>query len=139
MNEAQRNDFQATLLQVCDELHKAVMLAAAQDGMRRAAPGQIDLAILKECGIEVRMHKESSKHSLPHIHVKHSDEISASISIDDFTVLAGKIDPKVRRDLEKRLMPKRARLLEIWNELNHNDNPIEAHRLVKSLFSGRSR
>jgi len=91
------------------------------------------LLIEKKDKVEIRIHKESSTHTTPHFHVSHSDRINASIRIDDFSVLAGKIDNKTLKRLTKKFLPHKQPLLDIWESLKQGDCAT-AHKLIQNFY-----
>jgi hypothetical protein len=98
-----------------------------------------EVTIMYEAKVRVEIRKETAPHHRPHMHVTHSDQVDASIALDDFETIAGKIDGKVFRNLKKKLLPRKAELLELW-KLLHSDNVdiIEVEKIV-NMIRGRSR
>lgn len=83
--------------------------------------------------VRVEIRKENVGHHEPHLHVVHSDKIDASISLKDFSVLAGSIDRNTHKYFTKVLSPKQADLMAIWNELNEKENSVGAETLISNL------
>ena len=122
------------LLKLCNEIYLAEKLAA--DEYKREQFGDnlpLEFLIMRKDKVRVELRKENVSHSAPHIHITHSDKIDVSISLVDFSVLAGNIDKKNLKYFLGVLVPKKDKLLEIWNELNEKDNSIEAHKLIGNL------
>lgn len=122
------------LLSLCDLIHRMERNAEAERKREifgdRFVP---ELLVAKLDKVRVEIRKENVAHNEPHLHVKHSDIIDASISLISFQVLAGKIDGKSHKHLLRVLSPNKDRLLSIWHELNEKDNSIGAEKLINSL------
>jgi hypothetical protein len=83
--------------------------------------------------VRVEIRKENVSHNAPHIHITHSDKIDVSISLIDFSVLAGNIDRKTQKQLLRILRPKKDDLNKIWIELNEKDNSVGAEKMISNL------
>lgn len=92
-----------------------------------------EFLVMRVDKIRVEIRKETNGHHEPHIHITHSDKIDASISLNTFLVLAGKIDKHTIKNLKNVLIPKKEKLLEIWNELNEKDNSVAVEKLIRNL------
>jgi hypothetical protein len=122
------------LLWVCDALHASAR-KAAKDRKREdfGEKPPFELLVFHENHVRVVMRKEQVGHHEPHLHIKHSDKIDASISLRTFDVLAGKIDSKTHKHFRTRLKPKQSDLLAAWEELNEKDNSVMAEQLIKDI------
>jgi hypothetical protein len=119
---------------ICEDVHLADRFAV--DEYKREAFGDnpiIELLLMREDKVRVELRRENAGHNQPHIHITHTDKIDVSISIETFSVLAGKIDGKTLKHLRKLLLPKRDELLQIWRDLNENDDAISAEKIINSL------
>ncbi len=83
--------------------------------------------------VRVEIRKENVNHNAPHIHITHSDKIDVSISLVDFSVLAGNIDRKTQKQLLGILSTKKDELNKIWVELNEKDNSVGAEKMISNL------
>ncbi len=89
---------------------------------------------MRQDKVRVEIRKETVNHNEPHLHVTHSDKIDVSLSLNDFRILAGRIDSKTRKHLLRVLEPVQPKLLEIWETLNEQDNSVGAEKLISNLF-----
>lgn len=122
------------LLSLCDAVHQAERKAQAERKRERFGDRFVpELLVARMEKVRIEIRKENTAHNEPHLHVKHSDIIDASISLMSFKVLAGTIDRKSLKHLLLALTPNKYQLLEIWNELNEKDNSIGAEKLINSL------
>lgn len=122
------------LLKLCDYVHFAER--SARDEKKREMFGDQffpELLLMKEDKVRVEIRKEDANHKAPHIHVTHSDKIDVSISLIDFSILAGKIDNKTKKHLLTIFIPIQKELNEIWRELNEKDNSVGAEKLINNL------
>lgn len=122
------------LLEVCNLIYLAEQMA--QKERRKELLGDdfsLELLLNKKEKVRVEMHKEDSRHNLPHIHIRHSDKFDISLSLIDFRVLAGEVERKTLKFLIGKIQPKQAQLLEIWNELNEKKQHLSAEKLINSL------
>lgn len=127
-------DADLLLSQLCKDLYEAEELAVSE--YRRELFGDKfipELVLMREGKIRVEIRKENVSHNTPHLHIKHSDKIDASISLLDFSTLAGQIDSKTLKFFLKKLKPLKANLLAIWNELNEKENSMGAEELISNL------
>lgn len=92
-----------------------------------------ELLVMRNDKVRVEIRKETVPHNIPHMHISHSDKIDASISLINFSILAGTIKPKTLKDLSQILSPKQAELLAIWDELNEKENSVAAEMLISNL------
>lgn len=123
------------LLKLCDEIHKAERLAEIEQEQQEESESHITkLVIFREDKVSIEIRKENVSHNQPHAHIKHSDKFDISISLTDFSVLAGEIDKKSLKHLVKKLSQVQDNLLnEIWNGLNEKDSSIKVEKLIKNL------
>jgi len=89
---------------------------------------------MRQDKVRVEIRKENVSHNEPHLHIKHSDKIDVSLSLNDFRVLAGEIDRKTMKHILSVLNPVKPKLMEIWNELNEKDNSVGAEKIISNLF-----
>lgn len=124
------------LLSLCESIYNAEK-RAAEERIREVFGDSIsfELLLMRQDKVRVEIRKENVSHNEPHLHITHSDKIDVSISLKDFRVLAGDIDPKTRRRMLGVLMPVKSELLEIWRTLNDEDNAIGAETLISNLFA----
>ena len=92
-----------------------------------------EFLVMREDKVRVEIRKENVSHNAPHLHITHSDKIDVSLSLFDFSILAGGIDRKTLKYFSKKLWPLREKLLAIWNELNEKENSIGAEQMIKNL------
>jgi len=119
---------------LCKDIYKAEKLADLERKRERFGDSPpIEFLVMRIDKIRVEIRKETNSHHEPHIHITHSDKIDASISLNTFVVLAGKIDKHTTKNLKNVLIPKKDKLLEIWNELNEKDNSIAVEKLIRNL------
>lgn len=119
---------------ICEAIYKAENLA--QEERKRKLFGDKfvpELLLNKNEKVRVEIRRENINHHAPHIHIKHSDKIDASISLLDFSILAGKIDNKTYKHILCVIAPNKKTLLKIWKELNENENSIGAEKIISSL------
>jgi hypothetical protein len=122
------------LLQLCDEVYRGEEIAKAE--RKRAFFGDQffpQYLLMRRDKIRVEIRKENVSHNEPHIHITHSDKINVSISLNDFSVLAGSIDRKTQKQLLEILIPKKDALNKIWFELNEKDNSVGAEKMISNL------
>ena len=122
------------LLQLCDEVYRAE--ERAQEERKREVFGDKfvpELLLMRKEKVRVDIRKENVNHNAPHIHITHSDKIDVSISLVDFSILAGSIDGKTQKQLLRLLSPKKEELNKIWIELNEKDNSVGAKRMISNL------
>lgn len=126
------------LLQLCDEVYRAE--ERAQEERKREVFGDKfvpELLLMRKEKVKVEIRKENVNHNAPHIHITHSDKIDVSISLVDFSILAGRIDGKTQKQLLRLLSPKKEELNKIWIELNEKDNSVGAKKMISNLgFKG---
>ena len=123
------------LQSLCVSIYRAQ--ARAEDERKRELFGDsvfLELFVVRIDKVRVEIRKENVSHNEPHMHITHSDKIDASLSLNDFRVLAGDIDRKTLKHVLRLLVPVRAKLMEIWNTLNEQDNSIGAEKLISNLF-----
>ena len=122
------------LLDFCDAIYKAENLAQAERKKEIFGDAFVpELLLNKNEKVRVEIRSENVNHHAPHIHVKHSDRFDVSISLQDFSILAGNIDKKTYKHLLCVLVPNKETLLKIWKELNENENSIGAEKIISSL------
>lgn len=122
------------LLGLCDEIYLAEQVAEAE--RKREAFGNnppFELVVARKDKVLVEIHKENVSHHHPHIHISHSDKFDVSISLRDFSILAGDIDGRTIKKILKLLQPKQKQLNEIWNELHNKDNPFGVEKMISNL------
>jgi hypothetical protein len=119
---------------ICKLVDASVRAAEAERMRARGSQGDFSLELLLPQIVDVRVEirKEKAPHKEPHLHVKHSDKIDASLRLSDLGVIVGRIDRRTHRGLRERLLPKRAALMEIWNALEDGDS-AKAHELISEL------
>ena len=128
------NKHDQLLLAICDEIHLAERAAQEERKIELFGDRYIPEFLLnKNEKVRVEMWKENVSHNLPHVHVTHSDKFDASISLVDFTILAGKIDRKSHKHICRAMEPHKRDLLEIWDELNEKDNSVGVEKLINNL------
>lgn len=122
------------LSEICGEVQRAVKMAIEEEKQKNCG-GQpfTELLLARKDKISVYINKEKTNHHEPHVHIKHSDKIDATMRIRDFSILAGTIDQTTKKHLIKTLKPKQPQLMEVWNALNEKDSSIEAHKIIDSL------
>lgn len=122
------------LLLLCDGVYQAEEFAQAER-KREFFGNQFvpELLIMRKDKVRVEIRKENVNHNAPHIHITHSDKFDASISLVDFSLLAGNIDKKTLKHLLKILTPLKAELNKIWVELNERDNSIGVEKMISNL------
>jgi hypothetical protein len=123
------------LLSLCESIYRAEQRAS--DERKREAFGDsfpIELLVMRHDKVRVEVRKENVSHNEPHLHITHSDKIDVSLSLNDFRVLAGKIDRKTMKQMLRVLQPVKLKLMEIWNTLNERDNAVGAEKLISNLF-----
>jgi hypothetical protein len=119
---------------VCRALYAAEKKSV--EDQKRASFGDAfapELVLMRQDRVCVEIRKENVGHHEPHMHVTHSDKIDASICLRSFEVLAGKIDGRTQKYLVKILLPKKAQLQAIWDELNEKENSVGAEALISNL------
>ena len=124
------------LLSLCHALHSAQQ--EAEKERKRELFGDtfpIELLVTRFDKVRITIYRETVRHNEPHMHIVHSDQIDASVSLIDFRVLAGHIDGRTMKHVASRLYPLRGKLMQIWATLNEDNNSIAAERLINSLFS----
>ena len=127
-------DPHSLLLELCQALHQADQ--RAKDEYKRELFGDAfipELLVMRKDKVRVEIRKENVSHNAPHLHISHSDKFDASISLKDFSILAGDIDRKVLKHFLKQLVPVKAQLMEIWNELNEQENSRAAEVMISNL------
>src|SRR5690554_3397472 len=113
------------LLNLCDEVYRGEERAQAERKRELFGDQFVpELLIMRKDKVRVEIRKENVSHNAPHIHITHSDKIDVSISLVDFSVLAGKIDRQTLKQLLTILSPKKYELNKIWIELNEKDNSV---------------
>jgi hypothetical protein len=132
--DPRRADWEQLLRRLCEQVHVAVQVGQAKAKRKRLEDDEFSVGLIipqfKEARVEVR--KERSPHKEPHLHVTHSDEVSASLRLRDLTVIVGTIDRRTLREIQRRFMPQRPALMEIWDALSEGDS-IRAHETIQSL------
>ncbi|MBM0417495.1 MULTISPECIES: DUF4160 domain-containing protein [Aeromonas] len=122
------------LLKLCDEVYRGEEKAQAERKRElfgnRFVP---EFLLMRKDKVRVEIRKENVSHNVPHIHITHSDKIDVSISLNDFSVLAGNIDRKTQKQLLAILIPKKDELNKIWIELNEKDNSVGAEKMISNL------
>jgi type I restriction enzyme S subunit len=122
------------LSELCQALYQADQ--QAKDEYKRELFGDAfipELLLMRKDKVRVEIRKENVSHNAPHMHISHSDKFDASISLKDFSVLAGDIDRKVLKHYLKTLAPLKAQLMQIWNDLNEKENSVAAEVLISNL------
>ncbi|WP_421337613.1 DUF4160 domain-containing protein [Aeromonas veronii] len=103
------------LLKLCDEVYRGEEKAQAERKRElfgnRFVP---EFLLMRKDKVRVEIRKENVSHNVPHIHITHSDKIDVSISLNDFSVLAGNIDRKTQKQLLAILIQKKDELNKIW-------------------------
>jgi hypothetical protein len=122
------------LLKLCDAVYKAEK-RIQEENKRKMFGGQFipELLLMRKDKVRVEIRKENVSHNAPHFHVKHSDKIDVSISLIDFSILAGDIDRKTYTYLLNIFFPQKDILRKIWKELNEEDNSIGAEKIISNL------
>ncbi len=87
----------------------------------------------KKDGIHIEIRKENVSHNMPHLHVTHSDKTDVSLSLEDFSVLAGNINRKLKKLLIPIFKKNKKKLNTIWEELNEKEDSIKAQVLIEKL------
>jgi hypothetical protein len=126
-------DQEKLLSSVCEAIDRAVK--AAEEEQERAEFGDnppLELLLTRFEKTRVEIRQETAPHKEPHIHVVHSDKIDASLSIRDFSVLAGKIDRRSLKHIKRELLPKQPALMKIWTELERG-NGVAAEEIISSF------
>ena len=121
------------LSSICEAIDRAVK--AAEEEQERAQFGDnppLELLLTRFEKTRVEIRQETAPHKEPHIHVVHSDKIDVSLSIRDFSVLAGKIDRRSLKYIKRALLPKQPALIKIWKELERG-NGIAAEQIISSF------
>jgi hypothetical protein len=121
------------LLWICKVVY-AAEAKAAEDRKRARFGDQFvpELLVMRKVKVRVEIRKETVGHHEPHLHVVHSDKIDASISLRDFSILAGLIDRQTLKYLSRILSPKQADLLAVWKELNEKENSVDVPPYLSS-------
>lgn len=122
------------LLKLCDEVYRGE--ERAQEERKRELFGDQfvpEHLLMRKDKVRVEIRKENVSHNAPHIHITHSDKIDVSVSLVDFSVLAGNIDRKTQKQLLGILRPKKDELNKIWVELNEKDNSVGAEKMISNL------
>ena len=122
------------LLQLCDGIYRAEE-RAQKERKRELFGNQFvpEFLVMRQDKVRVEIRKENVSHNAPHLHIVHSDKIDVSISLIDFSILAGKIDSKTKKHFLSLLVPKQKQLNAIWQELNEKDNSVGAEKLISNL------
>ncbi|KFZ30800.1 hypothetical protein IDSA_06840 [Pseudidiomarina salinarum] len=122
------------LLELCEEIYRGEERAQAER-KRELFGNQFvpELLLMRKDKVRVEIRKENVSHNMPHIHITHSDKIDVSISLNDFSVLAGNIDRKTKKYLLGLLVPKKDELNAIWVELNEKDESVGAEKMIQDL------
>ena len=83
------------LLNICDEIYFAEE-KAQRLREREVFEGRVftKYLVMRKDKVRVEIRKENVNHNAPHMHITHSDKIDVSICLNDFSILAGKIDKK---------------------------------------------
>lgn len=92
-----------------------------------------ELVVMKKDKVRVEIRSENVNHNEPHMHISHSGKFDASLSLRDFSKLAGDVDNKTLKKFLKQLMPHKKKLMKIWNELNEKNNSVAAEKLISEL------
>jgi hypothetical protein len=92
-----------------------------------------ELLVMRKDKVRFEIRRENTNHHEPHMHITHSDKIDLSVSLKDFSILAGKVDNKTFKQLLLVLVPKHEELKNIWLELNENENSVGAQKIIDSL------
>lgn len=74
---------------------------------------------------QIRYYMQSSEagsHNTPHVHVNIAHTASASISIIDGTILAGKIPQKYKSEITQKVRRNREYLIQCWNTMTDGIN-----------------
>ncbi|MCR3902593.1 DUF4160 domain-containing protein [Aeromonas hydrophila] len=122
------------LLKLCDEVYRGEERAQAERKREFFGDQFVpELLLMRKDKVRVEIRKENVSHNAPHIHITHSDKIDVSISLDDFSVLAGNIDRKTQKQLLMILIPIKDELNKIWIELNEKDNSVGAEKMISNL------
>jgi hypothetical protein len=122
------------LLSLCDEVYRSEERAQAERKRELFGDQFVpELLLMLKDKVRVEIRKENVSHNAPHIHITHSDKIDVSISLIDFSVLAGNIDRKTQKQLLRILRPKKDDLNKIWIELNEKDNSVGAEKMISNL------
>ncbi|WP_282110840.1 DUF4160 domain-containing protein [Shewanella algicola] len=122
------------LLNLCDQVYRGEEIAQAERKRELFGDQFVpELLLMRKDKVRVEIRKENVSHNAPHIHITHSDKIDVSISLNDFSVLAGSIDRKTQKQLLRILMPKKDDLNKIWVELNEKDNSVGAEKMISNL------
>lgn len=122
------------LQKLCREIHKAAKIASEE--RKREVFGDnppMELLVMYKYKVKVEIRKEDGSHHEPHMHISHTDKFDISVSLNTFDVLAGEIDRKEMKQLNKILLPKKEQLLEIWNQLNEKNNCLAAQQIIDAI------
>lgn len=122
------------LLELCEEVYRGEERAQVER-KRELFGNQFapELLLMRKDKVRVEIRKENVSHNTPHIHITHSDKIDVSISLNDFSVLAGNIDKKTKKYLLGLLISKKDELNAIWVELNEKDDSVGAEKMIQNL------
>jgi len=132
VNNYENESSQDTLLSLCDKFHNIVSFENKTQ-QQPFVPQTTRLIVMRQDKVRVEIRKENVSHNEPHLHITHSDKIDVSISLKDFSILAGNIDRKYKNKFFKILQPHKEKLNEIWNELNEKENSIGAEKIITDL------
>lgn len=122
------------LLQLCDGIYRAEKRAQEERELEQFGNQFFPkLLVMKQDKVRVEIRKENVSHNAPHLHIVHSDKVDVSISLIDFSILAGNIDRKTKKHFLHLLVPKQKQLNAIWNELNEKDDSVGAEKLISNL------
>lgn len=91
------------------------------------------LVVYNKNKIKVEIRCENSSHHKPHMHIQHTDKIDVSICLETFDKIAGQISEKMLRKIKEKLLPFQEELLDIWNELNENNDKASATLKISQL------
>jgi len=122
------------LEQICMDIFYAGQIADAEHKKELFGDQFVpELLIMKKSKVKIEIRERENNHKSPHIHISHSDKFDVSLSLPDFSVLAGSIDSKTKKYIMNVLMPKKNQLMKIWTEVNVNGNPRKAEVLIDAL------
>lgn len=122
------------LLALCESIYEAEKRASDERKREACGDSLLELLVVRKDKVRVEIRKENARHNEPHLHLTHSDKINVSLSLNDFRVLAGKIDKITLKYVRRELHPIKPKLIKIWKELNEKENSIGAEKIISNLF-----
>jgi Domain of unknown function (DUF4160) len=120
------------LSSLCVAIDRAIKVAEQERKRAQRGPMDLGLVVARFEKIRVEIRQETAPHKEPHLHVVHSDKIDASLSLRNFSVLAGSIDRRTLKHITRELLPKQPELMQIWKALESGDG-IAAEKMIRSF------